>query len=136
GLPTDDPAREDIDEERDVDDARPGHDVGEVRYPKLVGPIGCEVAIDQVARPLSLPVGDRGASSLAANDAAQAVLGHQPLDCAPGDLEPVALELPEHLPSSIQASALLIDPVDLNQDLLVAERPGGRITPPSQTRPN
>ncbi len=35
--PADDPSREGVDDERDMDEARPGRDVGEVREPEPVG---------------------------------------------------------------------------------------------------
>ena len=49
-APADDPSGEDVDDERDVDEAAPGRDVREVRDPQLIRPCRREVAIDEVAR--------------------------------------------------------------------------------------
>jgi hypothetical protein len=38
-APADDPSREDVDDERDVDEAPPCRDIGQVRDPELVRPV-------------------------------------------------------------------------------------------------
>ena len=45
-LPANDPAREDVDDEAEVDHALPAANVGEVRDPEPVGAVGAEMAID------------------------------------------------------------------------------------------
>ena len=49
-APADDAAREDVDDERDVDEAAPRRDVREVRDPELIRPRRGEVPVDQVGR--------------------------------------------------------------------------------------
>ena len=46
--PPDNAAGEDVEDERDVDRAGPGRDVGEVSDPQLVGTRGPELPVDQV----------------------------------------------------------------------------------------
>lgn len=54
--PADDPACEDVDDERDVDKPTPRRDVGEVRDPELIRARRREVPIHQVARPIGFGV--------------------------------------------------------------------------------
>ena len=56
-LPTDDHAREDVDDESGVETAAMGFHVGEVGNPELVGRSRGEVAIDQVGRTVLAHVG-------------------------------------------------------------------------------
>ena len=70
GLPAEDAAGVDVDDERDVDHAVPGRHVGEVRDPQPVRPVRAEPALDQVRRPGDVLVGDRGAAGLAPHDTA------------------------------------------------------------------
>ena len=58
-LPADDGPAEHVGDERDVDPARVGLDVGEVRDPEAVGSAGRELAFDQVARAVLAVVGPR-----------------------------------------------------------------------------
>ncbi len=56
--PADDAPREDVDHERDVHEAAPGGDVGEVRHPELIRPRRGEVAIDEIGRPVGRRIAD------------------------------------------------------------------------------
>jgi len=49
-LPSDHAPAEDVDDEREVQDAVPAAQAREVTDPQLVGPLGGEVALDQVRR--------------------------------------------------------------------------------------
>ena len=49
-APSDDPPREDVNHKRDVDEAAPCGDVGEVRDPELIRPRRGELPVDQVGR--------------------------------------------------------------------------------------
>jgi len=49
-APTDDATSKDIDDERDIDKARPGCDKGDVGHPQLVRPGGSKLPIHQVGR--------------------------------------------------------------------------------------
>ena len=50
-LPADQAAGEDVDDEGDIDDTRPGRAVGEVGHPQGVGTRGGEVPVDEVRGP-------------------------------------------------------------------------------------
>src|SRR5664280_1462004 len=50
-LPADDVARVDVEDERDVDEARPGTHIGQIGDPETVRCAGAEVALDQVIGP-------------------------------------------------------------------------------------
>ena len=83
-----------VDDERRVHPAGPGADVGQVRHPQPVRGRCPEVAFDEVARPRRLGVGDGGAFRLAADQAGQAQLPHQPRHRAAGHHDVVAAQLP------------------------------------------
>ena len=55
--PADDPPGEDVDDERDVDEATPGGDVGKVGDPELIRPGRGEAPLDQIGRPRSGGIG-------------------------------------------------------------------------------
>jgi hypothetical protein len=69
-----------VDHEGHVQPALPGADVGEVRDPELVGPIGLEDSIDPVQRAWRLAIADGGAHHLATAHALQAQAAHEPFD--------------------------------------------------------
>ena len=50
-LPADHAAREGVEDEREEHDTFPAAQVGQVRHPQLIRPVGCEVAFDQVRLP-------------------------------------------------------------------------------------
>jgi hypothetical protein len=56
GLPADDEAAVGVEDERYVDEARPGAHVGEVGEPEAVRGDGREVALDEAGRPARLRV--------------------------------------------------------------------------------
>ena len=56
-APADDAAGEDVNHERDVDEAPPRCDVREIRHPELVRPRRGEIPIDEIERPLRLGPG-------------------------------------------------------------------------------
>src|SRR5450756_1905443 len=57
GLPADDEAAVGVEDERYVDETRPGAHVGEVGEPEAVRSLGGEVALDEVGRPRRRLVG-------------------------------------------------------------------------------
>ena len=83
-------AREDIDHKGDVDRPGPGRDVGEVRHPKPVRPLGMKGAVDLVVRAGPRGVGSRRDDLPAAHRALQPHLAHQPLHGAARDIDAVA----------------------------------------------
>src|SRR5665647_2663550 len=130
GPPPDDHPGEHVDRERDVDEPRPGRDVGEVDHPQLVRGGRCELASDQVSGPDSSRVGDGGADPAAAAHPDQAMGAHQPFDRAPGHRGPVdqhtlAAQLVVDLPGPVEPTAGRgMDPDDLDQYPLIASGPG------------
>ncbi len=79
-----------VENERDVNHARPGRHVREVRHPELVGAERSEVPVDEVAR-AGLPfAGVDGPVAAAAERADQAEVAHQSFHGAAGDVMPVA----------------------------------------------
>ena len=75
-----------IDDEGDVDEARPGRDIGEVREPQRIGVRGLELPIDMVQRARRRFVADRGSDRLAADHALQTKGSHQPRHGAAGNI--------------------------------------------------
>jgi hypothetical protein len=68
-LPPHHHSAEDVDDERGVDPAGVGADVGQVGHPQLVGCLGDEPSLHQVFRPFGLgAVGDGGPTSVLAAD--------------------------------------------------------------------
>lgn len=93
-LPADDHAGENVDHEAEEDHSLPGAQVGEIGHPKRIGPLGAEVAIDQVGLALSLRIGRCGAPGPpAALGALDSVSRHQPLHGAAGALDATAPQL-------------------------------------------
>src|SRR5690349_9828817 len=70
-LPADDHPRVDVGDEGDVDEPRPGADVGQVGNPEAVRGAGAEAAIDEIPRPVGLYPWDRRELRLAAHDATE-----------------------------------------------------------------
>src|SRR5208282_5979199 len=108
--------------EGDVDDATPGGDIGEVRYPQLIRPRRGEVPLHQVLRTLGQLVRDRRAHAPAAHDAAQPEVVHEPLDGAPRDRDRFAPELFPHLPRPVDAAIRAPHALDLGATCGVALR--------------
>ena len=75
GPPADDPPGVGVDDERDIDPARPGRDIGKVRHPKHIRRCRVELAIHQITGPDCLRVGDGGPLLLPAPGTGQAQLG-------------------------------------------------------------
>lgn len=74
--PADDVAREHVHDEGDIDEALPGRDIGEVRHPQRVRPLGAELPVHPVQRARRLGIGHGGAHRLAASRPAQPGLPH------------------------------------------------------------
>jgi hypothetical protein len=90
-LPADDRAAVAIEDERQVDEAVPGADVGQVGDPLLVRAGRREVALQEVARPLGRGlVRDRRPLGAAAQLADEPVLAHHPRDLVAASLDVAA----------------------------------------------
>jgi hypothetical protein len=84
-IAADDQPRVDVGDEGDVDEARPGPDVGQVGDPQPVRRRRAEVPLDEIPGPFSCVVRHGCEVGLAARDATQAQLAHQPGDGAARD---------------------------------------------------
>ena len=111
--PADDTPGVGVDDEGDVDEARPGRDIGEVRDPQRVRPRRLELAIDVVQRAWRGLVADRGSDRLAADDALQAHASHQPRHGAAGHVLALPPQLPPDLAHAIDLEVLLEHARDL-----------------------
>lgn len=121
--PSDDPPREHVRHEGHVDEARPGRDVRDVRDPELVRARGLEAAPDQISRPSSRLIDDRGPlEGPATNGALEAHLAHQTLDRAARDGEALPKQLAPHLTHAVDRTVLLPDALDLDTQRGIAER--------------
>ena len=71
GPPAHDPSGVDVDDERDINEAAPGGDIGEIGRPELVRPVGGELPIHLVQRTWHRFVADRGLHPLASDNPLQ-----------------------------------------------------------------
>ena len=121
-LPPDDLAAVTVEDEREVDEAVPGADVGEVRYPLLVRAGRGEVPLQQIAGELGRGlVLDRRAWPGAAPIPNQALPAHQPRDAVTTDLDVAAFELLPGLPRPVSAPVAGPRRVDLLDELAVGK---------------
>jgi len=96
----------DVDHEGDIDEPRPGRDVGGVRDPQHVRRRGMELAVDLIERARRGLVADRRLHRLAPDHALQAEITYQPLDRAAGKVETFTLHLPPDFPRAVGAEVL------------------------------
>src|SRR5580765_2654989 len=88
-LPADDHPAVAVEDERQIDEAAPRPDVGDVGDPFLVRPAGGEVALDEVTGPLERRlVRDRRPLLLPPSHPRQPFLAHQPRDVVTADVGP------------------------------------------------
>jgi hypothetical protein len=121
GPPAQDAAGVGVDDEGDVDPARPGRHVGQVGHPQPVRRQRREPPPHQILwQPLG-PVSDRGAFHLAADRAAQPEPAHQPLHRAAGHLDAFTVQLQPHLPGAVDAVVRRVHPGDLGFELGVTD---------------
>ena len=127
GPPAEDPAGVGVDDERDVDPARPGRDIGQVGHPQPVRRRRGEVAA---------PTRSAGRSAAGSAIVVRLTLPrtaprrpnapHQPLHRAAGHRDAFPVQLQPHLPGPVDAEVRRVDPVDLDLQLLVADLPRRR----------
>src|SRR3954471_18252392 len=119
-APADNAPGKGVDHEGDIDEARPGRDVGEVADPQRVRPQGPELPVDPVERARRGLVADRCPDRLAPDRPLQAHGPHQARDGAAGDRDPLPAELPPDLAHPIDPEVLLEHAPDLNLEPRVA----------------
>src|SRR3954470_23209804 len=127
-LPADDPAREDVDDEAEVDHPLPAADIGEVRDPQPVGSVGAEVAVDAVRRPVVSRVRARRAPRLAAPlGALDALAAHQSLDPVAADRDAVTAQHQPRSPVAVGVVVGGVDALDLPEQPLVLDGSPGAL---------
>jgi hypothetical protein len=124
--PPDDAPGIGVDHEGDVDEARPGGDVGEIGDPPGVRLRGLELPVHQIERTRRRPVADRGSHWLSSDGAFQPHLAHQSRHGAPRHLDPLPAELPPDLADTVDLEVLLPDPPDVLAKARVAPHPRRR----------
>ena len=122
-TPADDTPGVGIDDKGDIDKARPGRHVGEVRDPERVRPRCLELPIDVVQRAWRCLVADRGSDRPAADDTLQSHGLHQALDGAAGHALAFPPQLPPNLARAIDLEVLLEHAGDLRHQAGIALRP-------------
>src|ERR1700722_8213529 len=122
GPPAHDAPGVGVDHERDVDEAGPGRDIGEVRDPERVRPGRPELAVDMIQRTRCGLVAD-GFDWLAADHALQAHAPHQSLHGASCDILALAAQLPPDLAHAVDVEVLREDTPDLDLADLILLRP-------------
>src|SRR6266545_5813595 len=119
-LPADDHPRAAVDDEAEEHDALPAADVGEVRAPLLIRPVGAEVALQQIRRAGRLSALDGGSPRLAAAlGATDAVAAHQPLHVAAADVLARSQQRLPHPPRPVGLVVVLVRLDDHLQQPLV-----------------
>src|SRR5437773_12514100 len=118
-APTDDISGEHVDDERHINKPGPCRDIGKIRDPQPVGSWRLELAIDPIERAWSALVADGRALWLAADDALQAEVTHEPLDRAAGDRKALPTPLPPDLPHAVDLEVLIKNPQDLRLQNIV-----------------
>ena len=124
--PANDRAGEHVDDEGDVDEPRPGGDVGQVRHPELVRALRPELALHQVWRAHGLEIRlRRHAVGPASDRPTQAAHAHQAFHRAAGHVHALSTQLPPDLLHPVHREVLVPDPADLIPQRLVPLRAFG-----------
>jgi hypothetical protein len=127
--PAHDPTPVDVDVESNKEPAPPRPYVGEIRYAKLIGPVGFGIPVDSVNRARRVHDRQGHSSTLAAPGPLQAHRSHPPPDRVAGHSNALAIHLLPDLTSSVDLHAGVTDESDLRHRLGIALR-----TSPDQCR--
>ena len=109
------PPSERVDHEGDVEEARPGRDVAEVRHPQHVRGRCAELPVDPVERTRRSLVADRRSNRLATYGTLQTHAPHQARDRAAGHRGPLPAELPPDLAHAVDPEVLIEHASDLDR---------------------
>src|SRR3979411_2503857 len=95
---------------------------GDIRQPDLIGPVGCEIPIQQVGgyRQVMLAVG-RAYAIAAWRVSPDAVLAHHPLDPLAADGLALGTQLGMNTRCPISAAVLRMNPPDIDQQLAIGD---------------
>jgi hypothetical protein len=123
-APADDASGVDVHDERDVDPARPGRDVGQVGDPQSIRRRCPELPLHEILRAgVEGLGGDGGALDLAADRAEQAELAHQPFDLATRHQVSLTAQLLVDLAHAVDPEVVVEDLLHERLELLVPDRP-------------
>jgi hypothetical protein len=122
-TPADDAPSEGIDDKGDVDEARPGRDVGEVRDPQCVRPRCLELPVHMVQRARRRLVADRCPDRPATDNTLQTHRSHQAPHSATGNFPAFASQLPPNLSHAIDLEVLLEHARNLGHQAGIPLRP-------------
>jgi hypothetical protein len=111
--PANDTAREDINDEGDIDKPCPGRDIGEIRNPEAVRSRCPEVPVHLVTRAWRGCVWHGRTHLLAASNTLKALILHQPFDRAACHIKAFALHLPPDFLGPVDGVVLIEHPLDL-----------------------
>ena len=119
--PADHTAAPRIDDHRQIQEARPGRDVGDVGHPELIGAVGREVTLDKVGRRTRIGAALRrlGATPSPAH-APDAFLLHQPAHALLTDTLTLVLELRVDPGAAVDPPVVAVRLPDLEHQLRVA----------------
>ena len=127
--PADDPAAENIANDRQVQEARPSRNLGDISHPKHIRRIRNEPAIDQIRR-LAGTITHCSDRKLAAADTSNA-RAHEPRDTVLADLHAVCRKLGVDPRCTIGSTRYRVDRAHgLGQRSIRPRPPGGRACPP------
>ena len=118
-------SRQHVDDERDVDKAAPGCDVREIGDPELIRTGGHESAGNEVHRATALACVGRGDPGPTPDGAGEAHRAHQARHGAARHADAVPPQLLPDFPGAVDLLVRVIDPLNLDAELIVALRPCG-----------
>ena len=101
------------DDERDVGEARPGTNVGQVGDSETVRGGRMEVAVHQVSGPFDRICRHRGPPGLSPHYSLESQLSHEPFRRTARHLDALAVQLPPELADAVDAVLLGVDVPDL-----------------------
>ena len=119
-APADDATGVGVDDERDVDEALPRRDVGEVRDPQHVRPWRPELAINVIERTGRGAIAHRRAYTAAADHSLQSHFLHQSRHRAAADVVPFPEQLAPDFAHAVDLEVLIENPFDLDAEHDVA----------------
>ena len=114
-----------VDDERDVDEAAPGRDIREVGDPELIRTGGHDLAVDEVRRTPALTGAGRGEPGPAPDGPGEAHRAHQARHGTTRHPDAVPPQLLPGFPGAVDLLVLVIDPLNLDAEMIVALHPRG-----------
>src|SRR5690242_10874382 len=111
-----------------VQEPLPGSDVGDVGHPQLIGRLGTERTLHQVASPTRIAVTLRGAHPAPTTDPTQSRLAHEPGHSVVANRHALLVELRMHPWGPVGAPGALVNDPDVLEQLRIASAAHARRT--------